>query len=199
MYNAFREHFFHFFAYLIIDSRAPLGAFGEQTRMRLEWTRRAAAASGGRATPRPEVHARVRPGSLLRGLVAAGPGPRAACRAQTVSRADVQSGDAWVGVLTHPLPPLVLALKQDSVDDVDVDEADVVLEMPHEVEERYLKLLKRQEGKLKDLQRKHSKKRSTHRVMKISSGYLKGSPVLSPRLVRLALPFSLPQPTAPLG
>lgn len=90
-------------------------------------------------------------------------------------------------------------MKQDSVDDVDVDEADVVLEMPHEVEERYLKLLKRQEGKLKDLQRKHSKKRSTHRVMKISSGYLKGSPVLSPRLVLLALPFSLPQPTAPLG
>lgn len=167
--------------------------------MRLEWTRRAAAASGGRATPRPEVHARVRPGSLLRGLVAAGPGPRAACRAQTVSRDDMQSGDAWVSALTHLLPPLVIALKQDSVDDVDVDEADVVLEMPHEVEERYLKLLKRQEGKLKDLQRKHSKKRSTHRVMKISSGYLKGSPVLSPRLVLLALPFSLPQPTVSLG
>ena len=52
--------------------------------------------------------------------------------------------------------------------------------MPQEVEERYLKLLKRQEGKAKELSRKHSKQRSTHKVMKVSSGYLKGRSILSP-------------------
>ena len=66
-------------------------------------------------------------------------------------------------------------------DSVEEGEEEAVLEMPHEVEERYLKLLRRQ-GKAKGFEeRRHAKKRGTHKVMKVSSGYLKGSPLMSPR------------------
>jgi len=62
-----------------------------------------------------------------------------------------------------------------------VDEGEAVLELPHEVEERYMKLLRRQEGRARELTQKHKhKKRTTHKVMKVSSGYLKGSPLVSP-------------------
>ena len=70
-----------------------------------------------------------------------------------------------------------------------MDEGEAVLELPHEVEERYMKLLRRQEGRAKELTEKHKhKKRTTHKVMKVSSGYLKGSPLVSPRSVASSRP-----------
>lgn len=56
--------------------------------------------------------------------------------------------------------------------------------MPHEVEERYLKLEKRQQ-KISEyqlaMQQKYSPKRKTHKRLTVSSGTLKGGLLLSPK------------------
>lgn len=55
------------------------------------------------------------------------------------------------------------------------------IDMPHEVEERYLRLLRRQEGKAAELARRSKPpKRSTHKSLTISSGDFKGLYLKSP-------------------